>query len=555
MHRVTREVALWCAIAFLAGVPRLARLDFLLTNPEAATALVSLTVLRGEPSLFPNPLFGWLQALLFTVFGASEVSARLVAALSGVVLCLLPVALRLQLGRTRALIFAALLAFSPTLWFVSREMGGAILAWMLAFAAHCAWRARRPALAAAAFGALLATGQDAIPPLIVTVLASSAALPLDAVRPSARTVAIVLLAFVLSATALLMRPTGLGDAFNGYALWAQTRGGDASISVGRLMLGLVISEPVIWLGAAFALAAFARMRAQLRAESAWWIWIAAGLGVLIVSAGRSAALLAPLTIGMAGLASAAYDALLASAQRWGSWRREGVVVAIAFVLLIYASLGVWQYAGQARSAWLASAVVAALLIAALVAAGSLTMDYGAPLRGVALAGVAALSLYTFGVGIQMNHARPHNPAEPYRVQAADLDLMTLQEDIRLISVRATGEPNALDVHLAEDAPAALQWVLRDRRRFDALEDAGAPDVVLTPAAEKPRVAGNFIGTAYAVTAQAPLNEVRCVGLPWGGGDCWSLARWLAFRDAETTHANLWVLWLRDDVARRASGMR
>lgn len=552
MHRVTREVALWCAIACLASAPRLARLDFLLTNAEAATALTSLAALRGELAIFPNPLFGWLQALLFAVFGASEASARLVAALSGVVLCLLPVALRLQLGRTRALIFAALLALSPTLWFVSREMGGAILAWTLAFAAHCAWRARRPAPAVAAFGALLATGQDAIPPLIVTVLASSAAMPLDAVRSSARAAAIALLAFVLSATALLMRPVGLGDAFNGYALWSQTPRGSESVSIGRLILGLVISEPVIWLGAAFALVAFARVRASVRAEAAWLVWVAAGSGVLTVTAGRSAALLTPLVIGMAGLSSAAYDALLASAQRWGSWPREGAVAAIAFVLLIYAGLGVWQYAGQGRSAWLVSVVIAALLIAALIAAGSLTMDYGAPLRGVALAGIAALSLYTFGVGIQMNHARPYNPAEPYRAQAADSDLAALREGIRLISVRATGEPNALAVHLAEGAPAALRWALRDWRSADAHEDAG---VVLTPASEKPGVAGNFIGTAYAATAQAPLNKVRCVGLPQGGFDCWSLARWLAFRDAEGTHTDLWVLWLRDDVARRASGMR
>ncbi|MFN4293940.1 MAG: glycosyltransferase family 39 protein [Thermoflexales bacterium] len=549
---MTREVALWCAIACLAGALRLAQIDFLLTNAEAAMALTSLAALQGESVIFSNPLFGWLQALLFAVFGASEASARLVAALSGVVLCLLPVALRPQLGRTRALIFATLLALSPTLWFISRETGGAILAWTLAFAAHCAWRAHRPALAAAAFGALLATGQDAIPPLIVMVLASSAAMPLDAVRSSARVAATALLVFVLSATALLMRPAGLGDAFNGYALWLRTLGGSESVSAGRLMLGLIISEPVIWLGAAFALAAFARARAAVRAEAAWLVWVAAGSGVLIVTASRSAALLAPLVIGMAGLSSAAYDALLASAQRWGSWRREGAVAAVALALLIYAGLGMWQYAGQGRSAWLVSVVVAALLIAALIAAGSLTMDYGAPLRGVALAGVAALSLYTFGVGIRMNHARPHNPAEPYRAQAADLDLAALQEVIRLISVRATGEPNALAVHLAEDAPAALRWALRDRRSFDAHEDAG---VVLTPASEKPRVAGNFIGAAYAATAQAPLNEVRCVGLPQGGFDCWSLARWLAFRDAEVAHTDLWVLWLRDDVARRASGMR
>lgn len=553
MHRMTREVALWCAVALLASAPRMVRLDFLLTNTEAATALTSLAVLQGEMAAFSNPLSGWLLTLLFAIFGASEVSARLMPALSGVALCLLPILLRPQLGRTRALIFAMLLAISPTLWFVSREMGGAMLAWALAFAAHCAWRAHRPTLAAMALGALLATGQDAIPPLIVTVLASLIVTPLDAVRFSARMAAIMLMAFILSATALLMRPSGLGDAFNGYVLWAQLLWSGESASVGRLMLGLVTSELVTLVGVAFALAAFLRSRIAARAEAAWLVWITAGFGLLVITAGRSAALLTPLVIGMAGLASAAYDTLFVSVQRWASWQREGAIAGIAFVLLIYAGLGIWQYAGQGRSAWLISVAIAALLIIALIAAGSLSLDYGVPLRGVALAGVAVLSLYSLGAGIQMNHARPHNPAEPYRTEAAALGLKALQESIRLMSTRATGEPNALAVLVAGDAPAALRWALRDQRSFDVSEDAGSPGIVLTPAPERPRSAGNFIGTAYEVTAQAPLNEVRCVRLLQGGFDCLSLARWLAFRDVSSVRADLWLLWLRDDVAKRASG--
>lgn len=553
MHRVTREVALWCAIALLASATRLVRLDFLLTNAEATTALASLAALRGEPVVFSDPLFGWLEMLLFAVFGASEVSARLAPALSGAALCLLPALLRPQLGRTRALIFAALLALSPTLWFVSREMSGAMLAWTLAFAAHCAWRVARPALAAAALGVLLATGSDAIAPLIVTISASLVAAPPSSVRLSARVVVIMLLSFVLSATALLMRPSGLGDAFNGYALWAQSLWSGESASIGRLMLGLVTSELVALVGAAFALAAFSRSRAAARAEAAWLVWIAAGFGLLVITAGRSAALLTPLVIGMAGLASAAYDTLFTSVQRGATWRREGAIAGITFVLLIYAGLGVWQYAGQGRSAWLISVAITALLIVALVAAGGLSVDYGVPLRGIALAGVAMLSLYSFGVGIQMNHARPHNPAEPYRTQAAALGLKALQESIRLTSTRATGEPEALSVQVAGDAPAALRWALRDRRSFDASEDAGSPGIVLTPAPEKPRSAGNFIGTAYEVTVRAPLSEVRCISLPQGGWDCLPLVRWLAFRNVDDVRTDLWVLWLRDDVARRASG--
>lgn len=551
MHRMTREVALWCVVALLAGALRLARLDFLLTDAEAAIALTSLAALRNEPVIFPNPLFGWLQMLLFAIFGASEVAARLIAALSGVGLCLLPAALRAQLGRTRALIFAGLLALSPTLWFVSREMGGAMLAWALTFAAYCAWRARHPVLAAAALGALLATGQDAVAPAIVTTLASLAIMPRADVQLSPRFVVILLVTFVLSATASLMRPTGLGDAFNGYALWVRTLTTAESIGIGRLMLGLVASEPVIWGGAAFGVAGLVLLRGRMRTEVTWLVWIAAGLGMLVIPVSRDAASLVPLVIGMAGLASAAYDALLASAQRWASWQREGAVAGIALVLLAYAGLGVWQYAGQGNSLWLVSVAVATLLILALIAAGGLRMDYGSPLRGVALAGIAALSLYSLSVGIQMNHARPYNPAEPYRAQAAAEGLAALQETIRLLSIRATGEQNALAVRLDGDAPAALRWALRDRRSLETDEAS----VVLTPATKKPNTTGRFIGMGFQLTAQASLDGARCVALPQGGFNCLPLARWLAFRSTDHLRSDLWVLWLREDVARRASGSR
>ncbi|MCS7056650.1 MAG: hypothetical protein NZM18_10830 [Thermoflexales bacterium] len=552
---MTREFALWCTIAALAGGLRLIRLDFLLTNAEAAAALNALAALRGEPVIFSNPLFGWLQMLLFAVFGANEVSARLAGALSGVALCLLPAALRWQLGRTRALIFGLLLALSPTLWFVSREMGGAMLAWTLAGAAHCAWRVGQPAWAAAALGALLATGSDAIAPLVVASLGALASPAQGGVRFSARAAAIALATFVLSATALLMRPSGLGDAFNGYATWARALWADESASVGRLVLGLVTGEPVGWLGAAFALVMLVIRRDRLRAEAAWPAWGAAGLAVLVITAGRDAALLTPTVIGMLGLASHAYDALWSSVRRRAVWQREGAVAALACVLLIYAGLGVWQYAGQGRSTWLVAILIAALLILALIAAGGLSADYGAPLRGIGLAGAAVLSLYSFGVGVQMNHVRPHNPAEPYRTQAAAPGLGALQESVRLMSTRATGEPRALAIHIADGAPPALHWALRDQRSFGRGEDAGRPDAVLTPAPERPRLAGNFIGMDYQVTAQASLDEVRCVSLPQGGFDCLPLVRWLAFRDVAEARADVWVFWLRDDVARRAGGYR
>jgi len=555
MHRVTREAALWCAVVILASAPRLARLDFLLTNDEAAAAMASLAALRGEPVIFANPLFGWLQTLIFAIFGATEPSARLIQALSGIGLCLLPVALRPQLGQTRALLLAGLLALSPTLWFVSRESGGAMLAWTLAFAAHCAWRADRPSLTAVLLGVLLASGSDAVAPAIVMAVASAVTRPFDAARALPRAAPAAGVAFILAATGLLVRPSGLGDAFNGYAAWAQSLWFPDPLSMGRLMVGFLTSEPVAWVGALFAVVMVARARLLTRSDAAWLAWAVVGLFVLAAATNRSAASLAPVVIGCAGLAARAYDALLAYAQRRADWRREGAVAAATFVLLTYAGLGVLQYAGQGRSAWLISVLVAGLLILALVAAGSLAGDFGSPLRGVALAGTATLVLCALGAGAQMNLVRPYNPAEPYRREAAAPGLEALRDSIRQLSARAVGEPDALAVQIAGDAPPALRWALRGQRNLIVGEGPSDADIVLRPTPAKPQSPGNFIGAAYDVVTRAPLSEVRCAGLPQGGMDCLSLARWLAFREVDDVRAERWLLWLRDDVAQKASGRR
>lgn len=560
MHRITREVALWCAIGLIGGLFRLIRLDFLLTNAEAEHALTALAVLRGDAVTFPNPLFGWTQALLFTLFGASEVAARIVPALSGAGLCVLPVLLRGELGRTRALWLGGLLALSPTLWFTSRETGGAMLAWALAFAAYCAWRARRSPAAGAAFGALLACGSDAIVPLIVMLAGILTVEPLDRQRLDRRFLVAFGATFALAATGLLTRPSGLGDAFNGYALWFQILRGDPSLAVQsltvqRLIFGFVVAEPVIIVGAIFTLVWLRQSRALVRPEVAWPAWIIGGGVMLAVVTGRTAAALVPVVIGFAGLASWVYDRFASALFRGARWGREGAIAGIAGVLLIYAALGIWQYAGQGRGAWLMSVPIALLLIAALVAVASLGMDYAAPLRGVALAGMGAMWVYTLSVGLQMNHVRPHNPAEPYRNDVAAEGLTVLQETIHLISRRATGEPDALAVQILDPAPPALRWMLRDQRQLNGQLNASATTgAMITPEQARP-TAGNFIGMVFDATARASLHHIGCAALPQGGLDCRTLVRWLAFRDAGDAQTERWLFWVRDDVASKASGVR
>ena len=87
----------------------------------------------------PFQFFG--NALSFLAFGGSDFTARLLPALFGAALVLLPFFLRRYLGRWGALVVAVLLAFSPTLLYFSRYARNDIyIAFWTLLLVICLWR-------------------------------------------------------------------------------------------------------------------------------------------------------------------------------------------------------------------------------------------------------------------------------------------------------------------------------------------------------------------------------------------------------------------------------
>jgi uncharacterized protein (TIGR03663 family) len=126
---LTVEVALYILIGGVAAGLRFYALGAQpLGESEAAQALAAWRFYQGNlnttdysPLLFLGNVFG------FTLLGASEAMARLVPALSGTVLSVLPYFLRRHLGRSGALVASILLALSPSTLFFSRYLGGPIV--------------------------------------------------------------------------------------------------------------------------------------------------------------------------------------------------------------------------------------------------------------------------------------------------------------------------------------------------------------------------------------------------------------------------------------------
>jgi uncharacterized protein (TIGR03663 family) len=125
------EAAAYVVVALLAAGLRFFQLGLRpLSGGEAMQALAAYRFVQdGAPSaptgtvpaLFTGNVVG------FTLFGASDITARWLPVLAGMLLVLLPYGLRHRLGRGGALAASLLLALSPSAVYLSRSLDGAVL--------------------------------------------------------------------------------------------------------------------------------------------------------------------------------------------------------------------------------------------------------------------------------------------------------------------------------------------------------------------------------------------------------------------------------------------
>ena len=563
---LTYEGVLWILISFVTLLIRVWYLDMApLTNNEAANAINSLAIIHGDGVIALNPLFSSLQSLIMSLFGASDYSARLPSAIAGTLLCLAPLLMREQLGRWRALLFTMFLALSPTLWFASRQGEGALLAWLIAFSAWLSWRRGSIRMTAICIGLLMACGQDAVGPLIVSglciafsVFTVSANRPIK--RPERvtwRAVVLGAVAFGIASTGLLWRPSGLGDAFNGLALWLQHIFTPGPLGFMRMLAGIIIYEPLILLSGGIGMGLLLIKRRLNADDVVWLIWITAGLLLLALNQSRNASDLTPVVIGSAALAALTVAELIQSltTEMTNPWRAEVIIACLTSIMLIYGYLGLSMYAAQRQNAWLISILLAALMIAGIGVVATLTHGTPVAIRGIGIGILACLLVYTLSTGYQLTQVRAMNPAEAYVGEASVDNLRLLINTIETTSTRAYGDPDSLPLQVVDSAPPALRWALRNQRKVSYVSRLGDTPAALTPINERPPGTDVYIGNAFRISSSASLATLRCQPIATATEqlDCTSVARWLTLRVVDETMVTRWIFWLRSDIAQKASG--
>ncbi len=577
--RVTIEVALYVALALGGLFARLLVLgDAPLSSAEARQALAAWNFFNGRADAFTgSPLLFTGNALLFALFGANDALARLLPALFGSALVLLPALLRRELGRVGALVTSALFVFSPSLVFFSRNLDGAIIAVTSALAALAfGWRyltdgTARDLNLAAIFAALaLVSAREvwtiafalALFVLVARFVFPSMLLSSRNTHHATRRwyPAILFATFFLAlATTFTLRRDGIGATFDLFGAWlAGLQPGAAFYDPLRL---LVVYDPIplffgivalIQLG---VIAIGERERAFFNMLTFWTIvaFAAYSLGA-DKSPARVVVLVVPLTM-LAGWyigvwlerARRETDVEFFLSQELPVFIFACVIGAFLYLVIVEfatrgslaATMAITRAFGLERlpDAALDLQIISVLMLIAMAAVGFLVVATvgwrRAPVFALALV-LAGMAVWTWRQTAIVNYTDALNAREYLIARAAAANARDLERDLRDISRWRAGDSTTLSLVADETLNPIVAWTLRDFRnaRFAARASVTQdPQAFLLPA-RAPAPASGWIRQTYTLE-----NQRATGGTP-------SFLRWWLFRDVGALETDAVALWIR-----------
>lgn len=542
---VTVEKAAWAVVGLLAAGLRLFQLGLRpLSEQEAVQALAAFRFsapIGGVASVAPSgtsPALFSGNVFSFTLLGASDVTARWLPVLAGLVLVLLPYGLRHRLGRGGALAASLLLAVSPSAVFFSRALDGAILvaACSLAMAVGLIRfvDTHRPAglyLAAGALGLGLCTGPAFFTFLLILAAFllglyaldkwakrdggwSSVRVAWSALREdrglAGRTALVLGAVCGLVATTFVLHPAGVGQVADLIAAWLTgflpQAGGQPALY--PLILLLRYEPLILVLGLVeVAWALLGRRKTDEwqnpmlgsptpqatpfphRALLIFWAGMA---GILVLAAGHRPAgnILLPV-VPLALLAGQGVERACRWIGRRRLWTEAGVVAGIALGLGIFLYLQLTAYSLSDPAATLTlvgitvpsstvDLLLAALAVILLVGLGVIVWSvrrWRGPeslLAGGWLALVVALGLFTLKSTWSLNVAHAADPREIMIEHATAPDVRDFVDEMEALSMAQSGDAHTLPVTVHALTGPVVSWYLRDFGQQRVVDTLSAP---------------------------------------------------------------------------------
>ncbi len=531
---LTVETAAYIAIALAALLVRLAALGrWPLLNEELQTALAAWRGVQGDAwrPAFYVPLLYDVQLLLFGLTRAGDGAARLLPALAGTGLVILPWAARDLLGRRGALCAALLLALAPTWVFLSRTADGAILAAACgAVLLLAGWRHahdRRPwQLTAGAVA--LATGLTAGPQFYTYLLVAVGcavylwqrartgtdenrseddALPVGWSLWRAPALQAVGL-FVFLATGYLTNVGGIGASVGLLGRWL------ANLAPGYSGLSWLAYPRMLW-GYEFLTLALAAVGLGVglyqreRIDAALGIWVALALVLGTVLGHRQPGWALDALLPLVLLAARGLE------QLWGllmpdATRTDLVALVAATPFLVFAFLQVASYTHTGEEPYLQYALITVGILALGWCAYWIWGDGVAALRVGAGLVLLVMLVFSTRVTTAVAYQTARDPREGLVYKPTSVQVRDLLDLVAQTSSRQSGDPRMIDLRYDPSLEPWLAWYLRDypKASVASIDFGAAPrEALITPLLSDQDWPAGYAGQRFRLIEEFPAQPL------------------------------------------------
>lgn len=548
---LTVETSLYLVICAASLAVRLLAISGAqLTLSEATQALPAYRLAQGSGGVAAaggvSPGLLSLQALAFWLFADNDAWARLPVVLLTAAYPLAFWLLRPVLGKTTAVVAAALLLVSPV-WVEAGALGLGGEVSMVAFlfalglAVQAVVRDEERWLdgAGIALGLALAAGTEGwaalgLAALILSFLARRASGG-QALLPPRRWRRLGLaagLCVLLLGTAGTCHPMGLQMVLDQAVRWAVTLAQRQPLALPIQTLLLACYEPLLlFLG----MLTVALVPPSFVWRRSLYLWAGLALFLTLASGERGGGVLLLLP----ALAILAAEALAGLARRLRQLPLSGLLQAVGaiVVLAVYGYIALAGFAVQGQLAYLVLAVTAVGIGGALLGLVAVRQSGALALALLTLAAVMVLGSYQVAATWHGAWQRRSLPQELTHGTVSDANLADLAADIESISWSRTGAPSEVHITIEDEAGALVAWYTRDLGNASWVRKAPADAAalcILTVLPQLETAASQYVGQDYRVSASwwPYFRDVR------------AFLRWLIFREADgVAHHNvtLWVL--------------
>jgi len=589
---LTLEAAAYIALGVCAVLLRVMNLDARPLAPdEAKTAAAAWAFLQSQPvGEFSSPLLFTLNWVAFLLFGAFDVTARLLPAAASALIVFIPLLARNTFGRTGALTAALLLTLSPTLVFFGRHLGasdaavGGMVAALILFWNFRASQNARGLYLGAILAALALTADATAFPILVggagyftfaflrtrreRAAAESAAEMVELKwwrKPYARAAFLFAATYLLAATTFLLNRDGMGAAFNLLGAWLSAL---SSLGAFTTPLNYVLAyEPLALLfGLAGAVLALSYRGAKtpeldilrMLAVSAMFAFVWYLLGAQtrpadVVAITLPLILLAGWFIG--NLLERAHAEIRASGGASSALSGELPVLLLLLLLTVLLYFQVGAFLQQARfspaldaffrqlggvdatslgPALATLGLLAIFLLAIFVGLSMALVGVGRTLTLLALALCALLLLGQLRALWLLNFDTTEPLREIIAATQTPQHLRTLVHDLEWYSQNRQGDAHVMRIAADQELGAVGRWYLRDFVNVtwtNQIERAADAQAIVSPADAPPP--GDWMGQRYRVRTEWTLGDAR-------GFDVW---KWYVFRQGGSESAQTTMLWL------------